>query len=84
MHEGAVCAEIIDVVTAAATANNIKQVSLIELCVGPYSCLNLEQLNFYFDAIKVGTCMEEAVITMERDENLSGISQMFVKSISGE
>ena len=84
MHEGAVCSEIIDIVSAAAKANEIKRVEEILLTVGPYSCLNLSQLNFYFEIARQGTCMEEAVIRMEKDERLTGISQMYIKNIRGE
>lgn len=84
MHEGAVCTEIIDIVSGAATANNLHRVDEILLSVGPYSCLNLSQLNFYFDVARVGTVMENAVIRMERDDSLTGTSQMFIKNIRGE
>ena len=84
MHEGAVCSEIMDIVTQAAAINGMRRVEQIVLSVGPYSCLHLDQLNFYFDVAKKGTCMEQAVITMERDESYRGVSQMFVKNIRGE
>lgn len=84
MHEGAVCSEIIDIVSNAARINEIKRVEEILLSVGPYSCLNLSQLNFYFEIARKGTCMSEAVIRMERDESLTGISQMYIKNIRGE
>ena len=84
MHEGAVCSEIIDIVTAAARQHQLEQVFEITLTVGPYSCINQSQLNFYFDVIRKGTCMEEAVITVERDEDLSGPSQMYIKIFRGE
>ena len=84
MHEGAVCSEIMDIVTQAAAINGMRRVEEIVLSVGPYSCLHLDQLNFYFDVAKKGTCMEQAVITMERDESYRGVSQMFVKNIRGE
>lgn len=84
MHEGAVCTEIIDIVSEAARINEIRRVIEILLSVGPYSCLNLGQLNFYFEVARKGTCMEEAVIHMERDESLTGTSQMYIKSIKGD
>ena len=84
MHEGAVCSEIMDIVSHAAAVNGMKQVEEIVLSVGPYSCLHLDQLNFYFEVARKGTCMEHAVITMERDESYKGLSQMFVKTIRGE
>lgn len=84
MHEGAVCSEIMDIVSYAAQANDIRKVHEIVLTVGPYSCLNLEQLNFYFEIARKGTCMEEAKILMEKDESLTGVSQMFVKNIRGD
>lgn len=84
MHEGAVCREIIDIVGEAAWQNDIQKVYEIVLAVGPYSCINQSQLNFYFDVIRKGTCMEEAVITVERDEDLSGPSQMYIKTFRGE
>lgn len=84
MHEGAVCREIVDIVGEAAWQNDIQKVYEIVLAVGPYSCINQSQLNFYFDVIRKGTCMEEAVITVERDEDLSGPSQMYIKTFRGE
>lgn len=84
MHEGAVCSEIIDIVSHAARVNEIRKVEEILLSVGPYSCLNLSQLNFYFEVARKGTCMESAVIRMEKDESLTGISQMYIKNIRGE
>ena len=84
MHEGAVCKEIVDIVGEAAWQNDIQKVYEIVLAVGPYSCINQSQLNFYFDVIRKGTCMEESVITFERDEDLSGPSQMYIKTFRGE
>ena len=84
MHEGAVCREIVDIVGQAARQNDIERVYEIVLAVGPYSCINQGQLNFYFDVIRRGTCMEEAVITVERDDKLSGPSQMYIKTFKGE
>ena len=84
MHEGAVCSEIMDIVTQVAARNGLSRIEEIILSVGPYSCLHLDQLNFYFEVAKKGTCMEHAVISMERDESYRGLSQMFVKSIRGE
>ena len=84
MHEGAVCSEIIDIVSQAARANHLSQVEEIILSVGPYSCLNLSQLTFYFDIARKGTCMEQACISMSRDEGLTGTSQMYIKSIRVE
>jgi len=84
MHEGAVCREIVDIIGEAAWQNDIAKVYEIVLAVGPYSCINQSQLNFYFDVIRKGTCMEEAVITVERDEDLSGPSQMYIKTFRGE
>lgn len=84
MHEGAVCSEIMDIVSHAAAAHGMTRVEEIVLSVGPYSCLHLDQLNFYFEVAKKGTCMEHAVISMERDESYRGLSQMFVKNIRGE
>ncbi len=84
MHEGAVCTEIMDIVSNAAKINGIERVEEIILSVGPYSCLNSGVLNFYFEVAREGTCMSEAFISMERDESLTGVSQMYVKSIRGE
>ncbi len=84
MHEGAVCTEIMEIVTNAAKTNGMSNVSEILLTVGPYSCLNLGQLNFYFDVAKENTCMAGAVIHMETDATLTGTSQMYISSIRGE
>ena len=84
MHEGAVCREIMDIVTNAAVENNIAKVYEIIVTVGAYSCVNEGQLNLYFNAAKADTCMSEAVIRVERDESLKGKSQLYVKSIRGD
>lgn len=84
MHEGAVCTEIIDIVSTAAKRNKIEKVLEILLITGPYSCLNLSQLNFYFEVAREGTCMSSAVIRMEKDMTLTGTSQMYIKSIRGD
>lgn len=84
MHEGAVCTEIMEIVQGAAVRNGLQRIDEILLSVGPYSCLNLGQLNIYFEIARKKTCMENAVIKMETDETLTGTRQMFVKSIRGE
>ena len=52
--------------------------------MGPYSCLNPGQLNFYFEVAREGTCMAQASILVERDEALTGVSQMYIREIRGE
>lgn len=84
MHEGAVCREIVSLVSDAAMENGIQKVYEIVISVGPYSCIHGEQLNFYFDIMKKDTCMDKAVIYLEKDDALSGISQMYLKTIRGE
>lgn len=84
MHEGAVCSEIIDIVTAAARQHQLEQVFEITLTVGPYSCIHQSQLDFYFDIARKGTCMSNASVKMVKDESLTGLSQMFVTNIKGE
>lgn len=84
MHEGAVCREIMDIVTSAAIANEIEKVYEIVISIGPYSCLHEGQLNFYFEVLRKGTCMEDAVIHLEKDQSLTGTSQMYVKTFRGE
>ena len=84
MHEGAVCREIVDIVGAAARDNEIDRVYEIVLSVGPYSCIHEQQLNWYFDILGKGTCMENAVIQIERDDTISGTSQMYIKTFRGE
>ena len=84
MHEGAVCREIVDIVSKAAVMNDIEKVYEIVLSVGPYSCIHEGQLNFYFEIVRQGTCMEEAIISIEKDESLVGSSQMYVKTFRGE
>lgn len=84
MHEGTLCREIIDIVSHAADINNIERVFEIVLRVGPYSCVHEQQLNFYFDIMSKGTCMAEAIIHIERDESITGTSQMYVKTFIGE
>ena len=46
MHEGAVCREIMDIVSEAAIENEIHKIYEIVISVGPYSCLHEGQLNF--------------------------------------
>lgn len=84
MHEGAVCTEIIDIVSHAAMVNDMKKVEEIVLSVGPYSCLHPGQLNFYFEVARQGTCMAQATIRVERDESMTGTSQMRIREIRGE
>ena len=55
MHEGAVCREIVDIVTEAAIENEIRKIYEIIVSVGPYSCIHEGQLNFYFDVMKQET-----------------------------
>lgn len=84
MHEGSVCREIMNIVGQAAVDNDIQHVKEIILRVGPYSCLHEQQLNFYFDVLGKGTCMENTKIILEKDDSISGPSQMFIKSFRGE
>ena len=84
MHEGAVCREIVNIVTDAAIENEIQKIYEIVISVGPYSCIHEGQLNFYFDVMKKDTMMEEAVIRLEPDDTLTGTSQMYVKTFRGE
>lgn len=84
MHEGAVCREIMDIVDASARANGISRVSEIVLAVGPWAGINEMQLNFYFDILRKGTRMGEAVIRVEKEEGLTGTSQMYIKNYRGE
>ncbi len=84
MHEGAVCREIMDIVSKSAKINDINKVYEIILSVGPYSCIHEGQLNFYFEIMRKDTCMEEAIIKIERDDTLEGASQMYIKTFRGE
>ena len=84
MHEGAVCAEIIDIALRVANRNALSRVSRINVATGPYSCLNEQELNFYFHVAQENTCLEGAWITVDRDESLVGISQMYIRSIEGD
>ena len=84
MHEGAVCREIMNIVEGSARANGIGKVHEIVLVVGPWAGINEMQLNFYFDILRQGTCMSEAVIRVEKEEGLTGTSQMYIKNYRGE
>ena len=84
MHEGAVCAEIMDIAQRTAAQYELTKIWEIVVTVGAYSCVHEGQLNFYFDAAKPGTCMADAVIRVERDESLRGASQLYLKSIRGD
>ena len=84
MHEGTVVREIMNIVDEAAKANDILNVYEIVLRVGPYSCLHERQLNWYFEILRAGTCMENAVIKIEKDDSISGVNQMYIKTFKGE
>ena len=84
MHEGAVCREIMGIVSGAARYAGLSKVWEITVGVGPYSCLHEGQLNFYFAIARAGTCMDEAVILLEKDDTLKGASQMVIKNIRGD
>lgn len=84
MHEGAVCREIMDIASNAAVMNDITKIYEIVVATGPYSCVMENQLNFYFEICRKGTCMEEAVIRLEQDDSLEGPSQVYVRSIRGD
>ena len=84
MHEGTVVREIMNIVVEAAWQNDIEKVYEIVLRVGPYSCLHEQQLNWYFEILRKGTCMEEAVIRIERDDTIEGTNQMYLKTFRGE
>ena len=84
MHEGAVCREIVDIVTEAAVRNDISRVYEIVVTVGEYSCINESKLNFYFDVMKRDTCLEQAYIRIEKDLSITGRTQMYVKTFRGE
>ena len=84
MHESAVCREIMDIVDRSARDNSIRKVHEIVLAVGPWSGINEMQLNFYFDILRKDTCMSEAVIRVEKEEGLTGTSQMYIKNYRGE
>ncbi len=76
--------EIMDVVNAAAKRNGLHKITDILLALGPFSVLVMLQLNFYFDEARLGTIMSEAVLRMEQNDALTGIRQMYVKSIAGD
>lgn len=84
MHEGAVCREILDIVDRSARENGIRRVSEIVLAVGPWAGILEEQLNFYFEILRKGTCMSEAVIRVVKEEGITGTSQMYIKNYHGE
>ena len=84
MHEGSVAREIMSIVEKSAIENDISRVYEIVLRVGPYSCLHEQQLNFYFDVLGKGTCMENVKILLEKDETITGPSQMYIKTYKGE
>ena len=84
MHEGSLCREIMEVVGEAALIHNISKVYEIVLRVGPYSCIHEKQMNFYFEILGKGTCMEDAKIIIEKDESIKGISQMYIQTFRGE
>ena len=84
MHEGTVVREIISIVGEAAIANDIQKVYEIILKVGPYSCIHEKQLNWYFEIMSKDTCMENVIIKLEKDETITGVNQMYIKTFKGE
>ena len=84
MHEGAVCTEIIGIATEVAAEHGLNKVTCVHLAVGPYSCINKEQLDFYLGVACVGTVMEGAQVSIELDESLQGTAQMCISRIEGE
>lgn len=84
MHEGTVCAEIVKIVDRAAAQHGIQSVYEIVIVVGPHSCLNESQLNFYLPVTGKGTSVEQAVIRVEQEKGLTGAAQMYVKSFRGD
>lgn len=84
MHEGAVCVEIMEIVQNAAEANSLSRVTRIDVATGLYSCLNEQQLNFYFNVAQQDTCMEGAWISVVKDPSLRGVADMYVRAIEGE
>ena len=84
MHEGAVCREIMDIVDRSARENGIRKVHEIVIGVGPWAGIHADQLNFYFDILRRGTSMSEAVIRVEKEEGLNGPSQMYINNYRGE
>lgn len=84
MHEATLCAEITEIALKAAEEHGMSIVDEIIISAGPHSCINEASLNFYFTMLRENTCLENTYITVECDETLTGISQMYVKSIKGE
>ena len=84
MHEATVVREIMHIVSEAAIVNEIEKVYEIILSIGPYSCIHEKQLNWYFEMMSKDTCMENAVIKLEKDESLTGVNQMYIKTFKGE
>lgn len=84
MHEGTVCAEVLDIAVAAAESNHIEKISCIYMVKGIHSCIHDEELQFYFEIAKKGTRASEAVLVIEVDEQLTEYHSEYVKSIEGE
>lgn len=84
MHEGAVCREILLIAERTAVRNDIRHITGITLAVGPLSCVNTAQLQFYFDVAKTGTCAQDARLSVEQDASITGSRQEFVRRLEGE
>lgn len=84
MHEGALCREIIETVERAAKINGLSKVYEILIVHGPHSAIEEYQLNFYFNVAKIGTVMEEGHIVLQLDEEMQGIRQIVIRSITGD
>lgn len=84
MHEGAVCQEILSIAQQAAQENGLRSITDITLAVGPLSCIQPSQLLFYFEVAKQGTMAQEAVLTIQPDDTITGIPQEYVRSVEGE
>lgn len=84
MHEGTVCREILDIAIEAAINNGISKICVITMVKGVNSCINDDELQFYFDIARKGTIASEAVLVIEVDENITDYHSEYVKNIEGD
>ena len=66
MHEIAIVEGLIDLVGQQKEKYKFSRVVEIQIACGPYNCASEENLNFCLKAVAEGTCLEAALIKVNR------------------